>query len=157
MDVRAPPHHVHGRGSAVEPAGSRTANGCECRRTFEMSARSAVIVVCGGCRMAAAAAAAKASTSIWLCVPWRRNPIQVLVQTATIDSKFRSYRVGMRTILNRITVIWGLVPQNSHSTCPNRPENLGHMSTQISGSMPQLWYYKNLSKNGLHRSNCKLQ
>ena len=37
------------------------------------------------------------------------------------------------------TVILVLVPQNSHATCPNCQKNFGHMSTQMSGSMPQLW------------------
>ena len=32
-----------------------------------------------------------------------------------------------------------MVPQNSHATCPNCQKNFGHMPTQMSGSMPQLW------------------
>ena len=32
-----------------------------------------------------------------------------------------------------------LVPQKSHATCPNCQNNFGHMSTQMSGSMQQLW------------------
>ena len=37
------------------------------------------------------------------------------------------------------TVILVLVPQNSHATCPNCQKKFGHMSAQMSGSMPQLW------------------
>ena len=38
------------------------------------------------------------------------------------------------------TVFLVMVPQNYHAaTCPNCPNNFGHMSNQMSGSMPKLW------------------
>ena len=44
-----------------------------------------------------------------------------------------------RYLVDLGTVILMMVPQNSHATCPNCQKNFGHMSIQMSGSMPQLW------------------